>query len=244
MIKKSPKLVVAMDFKDARSAYELADKLHGKPVYLKIHWVLFPLIGFDGLIKLSRMFDERIFLDFKLHDIPSVVGKGISSLMKIVPFQIINLHVAGGGEMLSTASETRDKTYREGCACSKPPLLLGVTVLTSISKENLSEIGSKFNSVEEAVIKYGKLAKDNGIDGVVASVHEAPALRKSFGDDFVILTPGIRPSGSEAGDQARVATPLQAKELGSDFIVVGRPVIEAPDPSAVVEQILHELTDD
>lgn len=243
MANRIPRLVVAMDFKDAETSFKFAEKIKGMPVFLKIHWVLFPKIGFDGIFRLANMFNERIFLDFKLHDIPSVVAKGISSLMKIVPFQIINVHVSGGREMLLAAKEARDKTFQNGCVCSNPPLILGVTVLTSISNDNLAEIGSRFDSVDEAVVSFGKLAMDSGIDGVVASVHETPTLRQTCGDDFLILTPGIRPPGADSQDQARVATPLEAKKMGSDFIVVGRPIIESPDPLSVVEQILHELNE-
>jgi orotidine-5'-phosphate decarboxylase len=143
--------------------------------------------------------------------------------------------------MLRQSVEMRDKVFREGSACYVKPILLGVTVLTSMNAETLPQIGSRFTNPEDAVISLAGLAKNSRLDGVVSSVHEAPALRKTFGPDFVLLTPGIRPTGSPTEDQSRTATPSEAKAMGSDYIVVGRPIIKAEDPVAVVEQILHEI---
>jgi len=239
--KRKTQLVVALDIQDAQSAIDLAEKLKNMPVVLKIGWVLYPLIGQNGLIEIAEMFKGRIFLDFKLHDIPSVIAKGVGSLMMTVPFQILTLHTSGGHEMLRQSVEMRDKTFKEGSKCFEKPILLGVTVLTSMSADILSQVGSRFQTPEEAVVALAGLAKNSGLDGIVSSVHEAPVLRKTFGDNFILLTPGIRPSGSPAEDQARTATPSEAKAMGSDFIVVGRPIIKAENPIAVVEQILHEL---
>ncbi|MBU1023434.1 orotidine-5'-phosphate decarboxylase [bacterium] len=241
MTNRKPELVVAMDISDKTEAFNLARKLGEKPVILKIGWMLYPYIGHDGLIELSEMFNGRLFLDFKLHDIPSVIANGVESLMKTVNFQILTLHTAGGKNMMEGSVEVRDSCFSGGSRCTKKPLLLGVTVLTSMDSSSLQQIGSSFESPDDAVLALATLAHESGMDGVVSSVHEVTALKEKFGDDFKVLTPGIRPEGIEKGDQARVATPYDAKKMGSDFIVVGRPITKSNDPIRVVEQILHEI---
>jgi len=239
--KRKTQLVVALDIQDAQAAFTLAEDLKKMPVILKIGWVLYPLIGHKGLIEIAEMFQGRIFLDFKLHDIPSVIAKGVGSLMMTVPFRILTMHASGGGEMLRQSAEIRDRTFKEGSKCLEKPILLGVTVLTSMNADVMSQVGSRFKTPEDAVIALAELSKKSGLDGVVSSVHEAPVLRKIHGDDFVILTPGIRPSGSPSEDQSRTATPSEARDAGSDYIVVGRPIIKSENPIGVVEQILHEI---
>ena len=241
MANNKTELVVALDIQDRTKAFALAGKLSAKPVFIKVGWGLYPLIGHDGLIELSKMFDGRVFLDFKLHDIPTVIAKGVENLMRTVNFRILTLHASGGQEMMSLSTEARDKCFNSGSMCTVKPILLGVTVLTSMNETALKQIGSRFESAESAVMELAKLAQTSGMDGVVSAVSELKRIKSEFGSDFVVLTPGIRPSGSDTQDQARVATPSSAKELGSDYIVVGRPIIQANNPIEVVDQILHEI---
>lgn len=241
MASKTSKLVVALDFTDKAQAFELAQKLKDKSVILKIGWVLYPYIGHDGLIELSKMFDGRLFLDFKLHDIPSVIATGIDSLMKSVSFEILTLHASGGAAMLEQSAKSRDLSFSCNSACAKKPILLGVTVLTSFDSAGLKRVGFGFDTPHDAVMHLASLAKESGLDGVVSSVHELVDLKNNFGEDFIVLTPGIRPEGSDKGDQKRVATPAEAKALGSDYLVVGRPITKSGDPVSVVDQILHVL---
>jgi len=241
MASNNPILVVALDIPDKKQAFDLADKLKDKPVILKIGWMLYPIIGHDGLIELSSMFNGRLFLDFKLHDIPSVIANGVVNLMKTVSFEILTLHATGGTSMLEQSVKARDLAFTNGSECSQKPKLLGVTILTSFDAVGLKQVGFGFENPNDAVMNLASLAKECGMDGVVSSVHEVSELKRNLGDDFIVLTPGIRPEGSDKGDQARIATPSEAKELGSDYIVVGRPITKSPDPLSVVEQILHVL---
>ena len=241
MSNRKTELVVALDIQDKTTAFSLAEQLSIKPVIVKIGWGLYPLIGHDGLIEISRMFNGRVFLDFKLHDIPSVIAKGVENLMNTLDFEILTLHATGGPEMMSQSKDALNRCFAEGCKCSRKPVLLGVTILTSMDEKTLKMIGSGFESPESAVLKLAHIAESAGLDGVVSSVSEIETLRNEFGDDFKILTPGIRPAGSDTQDQARVATPKEAREKGSNYIVVGRPIIQAENPLDVVEQILHEI---
>jgi len=241
MVCKKTELVVALDIPDITKAFAFAGKLSVKPVFIKVGWGLYPLIGHEGLVALSDMFDGRVFLDFKLHDIPTVIAKGVENLMRTVDFRILTLHASGGQEMMSLSVEARNKCFNDESMCTVKPILLGVTVLTSLNEASLKQIGSRFESTESAVIELAKLSKSSGMDGVVSAVSELKRLKTEFGSDFVVLTPGIRPSGSDKQDQARTATPSLAKELGSDYIVVGRPIIQAKNPIEVVDQILHEI---
>jgi orotidine-5'-phosphate decarboxylase len=241
MASKKTELVVALDIPNKAEAFAFAEKLSVKPVYIKIGWGLYPLIGHDGLIGLSKMFDGRVFLDFKLHDIPTVIAKGVENLMRTVNFRILTLHASGGQEMMSLSIDARNKCFGDDSVCTAKPILLGVTVLTSMNETTLKQIGSKFESAEGAVLELAKLAKSSGMDGVVSAVSELKKIKSELGSEFVVLTPGIRPSGSDTQDQARVATPSLAKEYGSDYIVVGRPIIQAENPLQVVDQILHEI---
>jgi orotidine-5'-phosphate decarboxylase len=242
MNSKKPTLVVAVDIPDYEKAYQLASTLSEYPIILKMHWVLYPILGSDGVEEITSMYNGRIFFDFKMHDIPSVISQGVKSLMSIYPFEILTLHASGGFQMLRETREARDQCFDSGSACKTKPNLLGVTIVTSLKDENLSEIGSKYTNTLDASMALAQLAHKAGLDGVVASVHELKAIKDKFGDDFKVLTPGIRPEGSDTQDQARVATPKRAKELGSDYIVVGRPITKSEDPRKVVEQILHDIS--
>lgn len=181
----------------------------------------------------------RVFADLKFHDIPNTVFGAVRAVTKLGVY-MTNVHVAGGLYMMQRAHEAaKEASIQTGL--SQSPILLGVTQLTSTSQTTLSnEIGIQ-KPIDQIVLQYAGLARDAGLDGVVASAKEAQMIREHCGSKFVILTPGIRPSGSEKGDQQRVATPREAISFGADFLVVGRPIVSASSPSEAADAIAAEV---
>lgn len=180
----------------------------------------------------------KVFLDLKFHDIPNTVARAAEVATKLGVY-IFNIHTSGGYEMMKAAAEASKKTSLS--LGTRKPLILGVTLLTSINQEILEkEIGIK-KILKEQVVHLAKLAKDAGLDGVVASSWEIKEIRKTCGEDFVILTPGIRPVGKSSDDQKRVMTPREAIKLGSDFLVIGRPIRNAANPVEAAKNILKEM---
>lgn len=223
--------IVALDFSNREQVLDFLDQFK-EPVYVKIGMELTYACGLD-LIKEIKARGYHIFLDLKLHDIPNTVKGGMKNLAKL-GVDIINCHCEGGIEMMKAAKEGILVGTPEGVT---PAKVIGVTVLTSISKEVLNnELGVE-GEVIDAVVKYAKNAKAAGLDGVVCSVHEAKAIHEACGDDFLTVTPGIRLAGNSADDQKRVATPEYANEQGCDMIVVGRSITRAADPVAAYHQI-------
>jgi len=182
-----------------------------------------------------------IFLDLKFHDIPNTVAGAILSCAAMPGVQLVNVHALGGQAMLHAAAQAISATQPMG---ADRPRLLAVTVLTSMDQKAMREVGLSGTS-QARVLKLAQLAKKAGVDGVVASVKEARAIRKACGRDFLIVTPGVRPkekSGAKDDDQARTATPTEAIRAGADFLVVGRPILAAPDPRAATQSIVDEIT--
>jgi orotidine-5'-phosphate decarboxylase len=175
----------------------------------------------------------RVFLDLKFHDIPNTVAGAVREAAKL-GVHMLTVHASGGAAMLRAAVAAAHET-------SPGPQVLAVTVLTSLSDQDLQEIGVS-GRVQEQVLRLASLARAQGCDGVVASAREAADLRRELGSDFAIVTPGVRPAGSPVGDQARVLTPAQAFQAGASHIVVGRPITEAADPAAAARAILNEIT--
>jgi orotidine-5'-phosphate decarboxylase len=173
-----------------------------------------------------------VFLDLKFHDIPNTVAQACKAAARLGVW-MMNVHAAGGPRMLTAAREAVEGLDRR-------PLLIAVTVLTSMGPEELDAIGVEANP-EQQVLRLARLTHEAGLDGVVCSAREAPALRQSLGPDFCLVTPGIRPVGSEVGDQTRVLTPIQALRAGADYLVIGRPITQAADPVATLEQISAEI---
>jgi orotidine-5'-phosphate decarboxylase len=223
----SNKLIVALDVNTFKEAKRFVDRLFPKIKIFKIGPILFIACG-PKAVELARKKGAGIFLDLKLHDIPNTVANAVRQATRL-RVKMLTLHTCGGEEMLKKAAEAA----REEAAKLKikKPVLLGITVLTS-DKESAN--------TQKAVLERALLAKKSGLDGVVCSVHEAAAVRKACGKDFIIVTPGIRPKGGEAGDQKRVATAKDAIAAGVDYIVVGRPVLEAADPLKAVEALFKE----
>lgn len=217
------KTIVALDFSTREEVMEFL-KGFQEPIYVKIGMELTYACGLD-IVKDVRALGYHIFLDLKLHDIPNTVKGGMKNLAKL-DVDIVNLHCAGGIEMMKAAIQGLE----EGAVNGKRPLCIGVTQLTSTSKEAMNEELGIPGEVLDCVIKYAKNAKEAGLDGVVCSVHEARAIHEACGKDFLTVTPGIRLSDDSKDDQKRVATPAFAKEEGCDHIVVGRSITKSANP--------------
>ncbi len=229
-------LIVALDVPSPERAERLVDQLYELDVIVKIG--LEALCGYpERIFSYCEARDVRTFIDVKLHDIPRTVGAAVRQLVR-PNAHIINVHALGGLEMMQAAVDAASE--RAGELGITVPQIFAVTILTSIAPEDLNELGLQGGPGENAT-RLAALARDAGCAGVVCSAHEAPDLKRFFGENFLALTPGIRPSGSAHGDQKRVMTPAQAVDAGADYIVVGRPIVEAPDPLAAARAILDEM---
>lgn len=230
----SSRLIVALDFPDQQSALTFVDSAGLSPEIckLKVGFELFVAAG-PTLVKtlVARGYD--VFLDLKFHDIPNTVAGACRSAAELGVW-MINVHASGGDKMMMAAREALQ-------AYDNPPKLIGVTVLTSMDQAQLHRTGVVVEEPQEQVRHLAELTAQSGLDGVVCSAQEAVMLKKQFGAEFLLVTPGIRPQGSAQGDQSRVMTPEQAAAAGIDYIVVGRPVTQAENPLAVVQQINHAL---
>lgn len=222
-----PGLIVALDIDTFGQAKKLVDKLYPTVKIFKVGSQLFTACG-PKVVDYVNKKGAKVFLDLKFHDIPNTVGNAVASGTRLGVF-MLTVHAQGGLEMLTCAKNAALKAAREA-RCQRP-LIVGVTVLTS----------QKFENLHQRVLDLADDVYTAGLDGVVASVEEASDIRRIFKKDFVIVTPGIRPQGAEAADQKRVATPGIAIRSGSDFLVVGRPVVEAEDQLAAAKQILKEM---
>ncbi len=222
------KIIVALDVPTQEEARSLLGLLAGEVGAFKIGLQRYTADGPD-FVRAASTFGP-VFLDLKLHDIPNTVAKAVESTEQLGA-QMLTLHLSGGGEMIRAAVAARKSRM----------LLLGVTVLTSSNDATLEETGVSSTTADQ-VLRLARLGVANGIDGLVASPQEARILRKEFGARIKIVTPGIRPVGSEAGDQKRIASPRQAVEAGADYLVIGRPITGAPDPKAAVRSIVAELS--
>ena len=229
---KTPSLIVALDRPSAPAAGLILDKLPERAGWFKVGLELFTADGPAALAMLKRR-NKKIFLDLKLHDIPNTVAGAVRSAAAR-EVSLLTLHALGGPAMIRAAAEAAR------AAGPKAPKLIAVTVLTSHGPEDLEAIGI-VKKISDQVLALADMALKNGADGLVASVSEARLLREKFGKDFILVVPGIRPAGAAVGDQKRVATPAMAAEAGADFLVVGRPIIDAPDPGAAATTILNEI---
>jgi len=229
------KIIIALDVKNREEAYDLAARLR-EAVVFKVGLELFTAEG-PTLFKKFRALRKEIFLDLKLHDIPNTVAGAVASGMRH-GVRMMTIHTSGGREMMAKAAERA----REAAAAENtpPPVLLGVTILTSLKGPDLAELGMDAD-VESQVRRLAGLAKAAGLDGVVCSPQEIEVLRRDFGRDLVIVTPGIRPAWAAAQDQKRTMTPGEALAKGADYLVVGRPVTGAPDPREAFLRVLEEL---
>ncbi|MBO5790293.1 MAG: orotidine-5'-phosphate decarboxylase [Clostridia bacterium] len=228
-------VIIACDFATAEQTFAFLDRFGDKRPYVKIGMELFYATGPQMVQKLKER-GHKVFLDLKLHDIPNTVKKSMSVLSHLGA-DMCNLHAAGTRAMMEAALEglTRPDGTR--------PLLIAVTQLTSTSEQRMREELLIDHTVEETVLHYAKNAKAAGLDGVVCSPLEAGSVHENCGKDFITVTPGVRFAGGDVGDQVRIMTPAQAKEIGSDYIVVGRPITAAEDPLAAYTRCVEEFVD-
>lgn len=229
-------MIVALDVQNEERALELIDILSPIVDIFKVGIAPFTGYGHSLLEKLNSI-EKKVFLDLKFHDIPNTVANAARAAARRGIF-MLNFHCMGGKDMLQSAVEGA-KASSEAAGVLRP-ILLGVTVLTSMSEEDLEEIGLE-PDVNKKVLEFAKLAYDSGLDGVVASAKEAKVIKKEIGKDFIVVTPGVRPKWASKGDQKRVLSPGQAISEGADYIVVGRPIIQAEDPREAAEKIIEEI---
>jgi orotidine-5'-phosphate decarboxylase len=232
------RLFVALDVPDRAAAEELAVQLAPLAVGLKVGLELFSAEGPWLVRRLAAQ--APVFLDLKYHDIPATVARATAAATRL-GVAMLNLHLAGGEAMVRAAVAARDTAAAE--AGLAPPRLVGVTVLTSLDGADLAAVwgAAAPRDASAEALRLALLARDWGLDGVVASAQEAAAIRAACGPDFLIVTPGIRPAGSEAGDQKRVLGPAAALAAGASHLVVGRPVTAAPDPAAACRELLAAM---
>jgi len=226
-------VIIALDFPSAEKTYEFLDKFTGRKPFVKIGMELFYAEG-PGIVKEIKNRGHKIFLDLKLHDIPNTVKGGMRSLRDL-GVDMTNVHASGGIKMMQAAVEglTREDGTR--------PLLIAVTQLTSTSQETMTNELLIDQPIKDVVVKYAENAKAAGLDGVVCSPLEAGSIHETSGNSFMTVTPGIRFAGDSVGDQSRVTTPAKAKEIGSDYIVVGRSITAAADPVEAYERAMKDF---
>ncbi|MFH1665203.1 MAG: orotidine-5'-phosphate decarboxylase [Candidatus Omnitrophota bacterium] len=229
------RLIVALDVDTLARAMELMDILSPEVNIFKIGIAPFTDFG-QILLDDAASRGKKIFLDLKFHDIPNTVRNAARAAARKGVF-MMNFHCLGGSRMMAAALAGAEEGSGRG---EKRPILLGVTILTSMQENDMVEIGIG-GSVHDKVLRLAGLAERAGLDGVVASAKEARAIKRKIRNDFIVVTPGVRPSGSEAGDQKRVLTPAEAVSEGADYVVVGRPIIEAKDPAAAARKIIGEM---
>ena len=222
------RLIIALDVGTRAEGISLALTLAPFAGWMKIGLQLFTAEGPD-LVREIRETGARVFLDFKLHDIPNTVARAVQSVAKL-DVQMLSLHLSGGAEMVRAAVATAPENL----------LLLGVTVLTSTNSETLREIGMA-KDVSRQVVRLAEIGADCGIGGLIASAQEIGALRKAVGESLKLVIPGIRPRGSEEHDQKRIMTPAEAVAAGADYLVIGRPITGAHDPTIAARKILEEI---
>ena len=229
-------LIVALDAPTLEVAEQWLSELKGVVHFYKVGLELFTAYGWKA-VNLVKNHGGRVFLDLKLHDIPNTVSRTLASVCEH-EVDIVNVHALGGFEMMKMAREAVEK-YSSGCV--KKPKLIAVTILTSHDQKSLSRELRIRGSVKEEVLHLAGLAKKAGLDGIVCSPEETSWVRKKFKQDFVIVTPGIRPAGTEKGDQKRIYTPEKALKSGSDYIVVGRPITQAANLREAALRILEAI---
>jgi orotidine-5'-phosphate decarboxylase len=228
---KQTELILALDCEDRKSALDLIKPLQGHLKWVKIGLQMFTAYGLPFVHEIKSM-GYNVFLDLKLHDIPNTVAKAILSLSS-ASIDLLTIHASGGSEMCAYAVKARDE--------SNPNLkLLAVTVLTSMNQQQMEALNVN-KPVQDHVLDLAKISVDANVDGMVSSTHELKLLRETLGNDPLIVTPGIRPKGADLNEQKRVMTPSDAKELGADYIVVGRPIYKSEDPLGSVKSILEDI---
>ena len=229
--KADPRVIVAMDLADEKALYHLIDRLEPAQCKLKVGKELFTALG-PRIVTVMVKRGFEVFLDLKYHDIPNTVAKACHAAADLGVW-MINIHAQGGRRMMEAAAEALARRNNK-------PLLIAVTVLTSLTQEDLRETGIP-GSVEDYAVKLAGLARQSGLDGIVSSALEITRMRQHYGHQFILVTPGIRPSGAVLDDQRRILTPVQAVQAGADYLVIGRPITQAEDPIRQLLTINSEL---
>ncbi|EIE9663688.1 orotidine-5'-phosphate decarboxylase [Vibrio cholerae] len=228
-----PKVIVALDYDNLADALAFADKIDPSTCRLKVGKEMFTLFGPDFVRELHKR-GFSVFLDLKFHDIPNTCSKAVKAAAELGVW-MVNVHASGGERMMAASREILEPYGKDR------PLLIGVTVLTSMESADLQGIGI-LSAPQDHVLRLATLTKNAGLDGVVCSAQEASLLKQHLGREFKLVTPGIRPAGSEKGDQRRIMTPAQAIASGSDYLVIGRPITQAAHPEVVLEEINQTLS--
>ncbi|OAN18296.1 orotidine 5'-phosphate decarboxylase [Photobacterium jeanii] len=223
-----PKVIVALDYPKLDDALAFVDRIEPGSCRLKVGKEMFTYFGPDFVRKLHDR-GHSVFLDLKFHDIPNTCSRAVAAAADMGVW-MVNVHASGGERMMTASREILEPYGKDR------PLLIGVTVLTSMEASDLAGIGIQ-REPQEQVLNLANLTKNSGLDGVVCSAQEASMLKTQLGQEFKLVTPGIRPAGSAAGDQRRVMTPVEAVQAGSDYLVIGRPITKAADPAAVLAEI-------
>ncbi|MEE1339190.1 MAG: orotidine-5'-phosphate decarboxylase [Succinivibrionaceae bacterium] len=227
-----PKVIVALDFAEQNKALELVDRLEPNECRLKVGKEMFTRFGPEFVKNLqNKGFD--VFLDLKFHDIPNTVAKAVKAAADLGVW-MVNVHASGGMKMMEAARKELEAYGNDR------PLLIAVTILTSMDEETLHSLGLNC-SIDEQVLRLAKLTANSGLDGVVCSAREAPILRKELPESFKLITPGIRPVGASVGDQVRIVTPKQALLNGSNYLVIGRPITQAQNPLEELKKINESI---
>ena len=225
------RLIVALDVSSAAAAQKIVAAVGDSALTFKVGMQLYTAEG-PQVVRDLVASGRHVFLDLKYHDIPNTVGAAVREAAKL-GVSMLTVHAAGGSKMLWAATEAAK-------AVNPNLLVLAVTVLTSMDESDLIPLGVE-KEIVTLVLNWGALALRSGCQGIVASAHEAPDLRRKLGDGFAIVTPGVRPAGASHGDQARIVTPSEAISAGATYIVVGRPITDAPDPAAAAKEILAQM---
>ena len=224
------RVIIPLDVSSVSGALALVDQLGDEVDFYKIGFELYTRGGIEVVRELVSR-DKRVFLDIKLHDIPNTVARAVEAASDL-GVDLLTLHASGGQRMMEAAAEARSGHLK----------LLGVTVLTSMTTDEMVSVwGRKISLVRDEVFRLANLGKEAGLDGIVSSALEASWIRQKLGPSFLIVTPGIRPAGSNSDDQNRVATPKEAVRSGADFLVIGRPITQADDPSSAFAAVLKEV---
>jgi orotidine-5'-phosphate decarboxylase len=230
------KIIFALDVHSLNDIDRWADTLAGKVGMFKVGKELFTSCG-PAAVKAVQRHGGQVFLDLKYHDIPNTVASAMLEAARL-GVRLTNLHALGGAEMMETAVNAVHREFSD----AERPRLLAVTILTSSTTQTLRQVGIE-HSVQDMVVRLARLAKASGMDGVVASPLEIVLIREACGPDFLIVTPGVRPSFAAVNDQKRIMTPAEAVSCGADYLVIGRPISKAADPAQAAECITAEITD-
>ena len=231
-IKPNERTFVALDTTDLEAAVDLAGRLQGHVGGIKLGKEFFTALGPEGVRRITEL-GMPVFLDLKFHDIPNTVAGAVRAALGLTP-AIVNVHASGGAEMMQAAAAAAAE------AGDSRPMLLGVTVLTSMHKADMHAIGVT-GEVLDQVLRLAMLAQDSGLDGVVCSALEVEDIREHLGNDFKLVVPGIRPDWASKDDQKRIVTPSDAIKIGADYLVIGRPITGADDPVAAADRIADEI---